>query len=427
VQTLTFGMRPMSFSLAPAHRFGDVWQIDILSRDEPMVVTCHPDHVESLFKAKIDDAETLTSESPLRPILGPDSILTMVGDRHMRERKMLLPPFHGEAVQRYVEKISEIAEREIDRWEVGRPFALAPRTQTVTLDVIMGGVFGIEGTPAPGTHEFRMRETFRKLLRMTTRPWWQLAELQNLGQIEPRGLMRATLKPIDRQLYQAIRGRRAAADSAGRSDIMSLLLEARDEDGQPLSDQHIRDELMSLVLAGHETTANSLAWTFERLVRSPGAYHELRRLVRSEDPGADEYVEATVYEGMRVRPVIPIVVRKVKRPWRLGEFVVPAQTPVAMSIVALHHRPDVYPEPFQFRPQRFVGNKPGTYTWIPFGGGVRRCLGASLAMAEQKVVLRAIARRTDLRAASDKPEQPRQRNVTMIPSRGGRVILERKL
>jgi cytochrome P450 len=420
-------MRPMSFSLAPARRFGDVWQIDILSRDEPMIVTCHPDHIESLFKAKTDDAETLTSESPLRPILGPDSILTMVGDRHMRERKMLLPPFHGEAVQRYVEKISEIAEREIDSWEVGRPFALALRTQTVTLDVVMGGVFGIEGTPAPGTHEFRMRETFRKLLRMTTRPWWQLAELQNLGQIEPRGLMRATLKPIDRQLYQAIRDRRAAADSAGRTDIMSLLLEARDEDGQPLSDQHIRDELMSLVLAGHETTANSLAWTFERLVRSPAAYDELRRLVRADDPGADEYVEATVYEGMRVRPVIPIVVRKVKRPWRLGEFVVPAQTPVAMSIVALHHRPDVYPEPFEFRPQRFVANKPGTYTWIPFGGGVRRCLGASLAMAEQKVVLRAIARRTDLRAASDKPEQPRQRNVTMIPSRGGRVILERKL
>jgi cytochrome P450 len=184
---------------------------------------------------------------------------------------------------------------------------------------------------------------------------------------------------------------------------------------------------MSLVLAGHETTANSLAWTFERLVRSQAAYDRLREIVRSGDEGADDYVEATVYEGMRVRPVIPIVVRKVKRPWQLGEYVVPAQTPVAMSINALHHREDVYPEPFAFRPERFVGSKPGTYTWIPFGGGVRRCLGAALAMAEQKVVLRAIARRTDLRAPSARPERPRQRNVTMIPGRGGRVVVERKL
>ena len=340
---------------------------------------------------------------------------------------MLLPPFHGEAVQGYVEQIKEIAEREIDSWPVGKPFALAPRTQAVTLDVIMGGIFGVEGTPAPGTHEYRMRETFRKLLRMTTRPAWQLVELYNLGHQEPRGLMKLTLKPVDRMLFQAIRERRAAGNGAEKPGVMSLLLAARDEDEKPLSDEHIRDELISLVLAGHETTANSLAWTFERLVRSPAAYGKLRDIVRSDDEGAEEYVEATVYEGMRVRPVIPMVVRKVKRPWRLGEYVVPDQTPVAMSIVALHHREDVYPDPHAFKPERFVGSKPGTYTWIPFGGGTRRCLGAALAMAEQKEVLRAIARRTDLAAATPRPEKPRQRNVTMIPSRGGRVVVERKL
>ena len=427
IQTLGFGARPMSFALAPRHRFGDVWQINILSRDEPMVVTCHPDHVESLFKAKIDQAETLTGESPLRPILGPNSILTMTGTRHMHERKLLLPPFHGEAVQRYAEKISEIAEREIERWTPGKPFALAPRMQAVTLDVIMGGVFGVEGTPAPGTLEFRMRETFRRLLRLTTRPWWQLVELQNLGREEPRGPMRAILRPADAQLYQAIRERRSAGDSAEKADIVSLLLEARDEDGEPLSDEHIRDELMSLVLAGHETTANSLAWTFERMLRSPAAYDRLRELVRDGAEGAEAYVEATVYEGMRLRPVIPMVVRKVKRPWRLGEYVVPTTTPVAMSIVALHHREDVYPEPYKFRPERFVDTKPGTYTWIPFGGGTRRCLGAALAMAEQKIVLRAIARRVDLAAPDPRPERPRQRNVTMIPERGGRVVVERRL
>ncbi|HZU60434.1 MAG TPA: cytochrome P450, partial [Solirubrobacteraceae bacterium] len=425
IQTLTFGARPLSFMLSPSRRLGDVWQLKLLSREEPMVITCHPDHVESLFKAKPDDAPSLTGESPLRPILGPNSVLTMVGERHMRERKLLLPPFHGDAVKRYVRLISQTIEREIARWPEGRPFSLAPRMQAVTLDVIMAGVFGIEGRPAPGTPEHRIRETIRRLQRLSTRPAWQLIELFNLGRAEPRGPMRVTLGFLDRQLYPAIRERRAAGPRDDGS-ILSLLLETRDEDGQPLSDQHVRDELISMVLAGHETTANSLAWTFERLVRNPEPYARLRELVRSGDAEeAEAYVEATIHEGMRVRPVIPMIVRLVKRRWQLGDYVVGAQTPVAVSIVALHHRPDVYPDPHRFRPERFVGQKPGTYTWIPFGGGIRRCLGASLAMAEQRVVLSAVARHTDLKPADPSPEPARQRNVTMIPGFGGRVVLSR--
>jgi cytochrome P450 len=374
-------------------------------------------------------------------------VLTLVGERHLRERKLLLPPFHGEAVQRYVEMITQVARREIDGWSVGRPFALAPRMRAVTLEVIMAGVFGIEGSPARGTPEYRMRETFRRILRLSTKLAWQLVEFQNMGHAEPRGLMGAILKRTDRQLYAAIRARRAAGDSAGRSDVLSLLLEARDEHDQPLSDRHVRDELMSLVLAGHETTANSLAWTFERLLREPRAYDRLREVVRGGGEDGDHYVEATIHEGMRVRPVIPMVVRMVKRPWRLGRYVVAANTPVAVSIIALHHREDLYPEPGRFRPERFLDRKqpddagadrsgeagrlafrrPATYTWIPFGGGIRRCLGASLAMAEQKVVLSEIARRTDMTAPARRPERARQRNVTTIPSRGGRVTVERKL
>jgi len=218
-------------------------------------------------------------------------------------------------------------------------------------------------------------------------------------------------------------GARRAGDGGGpRDDILSLLLEAQDEDGERLSDKEVRDELLTLVLAGHETTANSLAWTFERLLRTPHAYERLRETVRSgEDP--DGYVEATIHEGMRARPVVPIVGRTVKRPWRLGDYVVPAETGVLVSILLVHHREDVYPDPFAFRPERFVGVKPGTYTWIPFGGGIRRCLGAALAMAEQRVVLEAIARRTDLRAPDPEAERPRHRNVTMIPARGARVVL----
>jgi cytochrome P450 len=427
VHTVRFGIQPLSFSRNARARLGDVWRVRLLSRDEPFVVTTHPDHVESLFKAKPDDAPSLTGESPLRPILGPNSVLTLVGERHLRERKLLLPPFHGEAVQRYVEMITRVARKEIDSWQVGKEFALAPRMQAVTLDVIMGGIFGIEGTPERGTPEYRMRETFRRLLRLSTNLLWQLVELQNMGHAEPRGIMKAVLGLGDRQLYAAIRARRAAGDSAGRSDVLSLLLEARDEHGQPLSDEHVRDELMSLVLAGHETTANSLAWTFERVLRAPAAYERLRELVRAGGEEADQYVEATIHEGMRVRPVIPMVVRMVKKPWRLGDYVVPANTPVGVSIVALHHREDVYPEPDRFRPERFLKSKPGTYTWIPFGGGIRRCVGASLAMAEQRVVLTEIARRTDMSAPGRRGEAARQRNVTTIPRRGGRVVVERKL
>jgi cytochrome P450 len=425
LQTIKFGIRPLSFMLAPSRRLGDVWQLNLLSRDEPMVVTCHPDHVQSLFKARPEDAPSLTGESPLRPILGPNSVLTLVGERHMRERKLLLPPFHGDAVKRYVQMISETIEREIDRWPVGQPFALAPRMQAVTLDVIMAGVFGIEGRPEPGTPEHRIRETIRRLQRLSTRPAWQLIELFNLGRAEPRGPMRVTLGFLDRQLYPAIQERRAAGPRSDGS-ILSLLLETTDEEGRPLSDQHVRDELISMVLAGHETTANSLAWAFERLVRSPEPYARLRELVRSANrEEAEAYVEATIQEAMRVRPVIPMIVRLVKRRWQLGEYVVPADTPVAVSIVALHHRDDVYPEPHRFQPERFMDNKPGTYTWIPFGGGIRRCLGASLAMAEQRVVLAAIARRADLDAADPAPEPALQRNVTMIPRLGGRVVARR--
>ncbi len=427
VQTVRFVFSPIKSSLGARQQYGDVWQWNLLSRKEPFVVTAHPDHVKSLFTAKPEDAPSLTGESPLRPILGPNSVLTSVGDRHMRQRKLLLPAFHGEAVQRYVEMIADVAEREIDRWPVGKSFALAPRMQAITLDVIMGGIFGIGTNPARGTVERRLRQTIRRMLLASTNPAYQLLELSNAGQMEARGLLKRVLQIVDRQIYAVIAARRAERSGDGRHDVLSLLLEARDEQGQPLTDEELRDELMTLVLAGHETTANSLSWTFERLLRAPTAYDRLRELVRSDGDGAESYVEATVHEGMRLRPVIPMIIRMVKRRWQFGDYVVPADTPVAVNIVAVHYLEDVYEEPRAFRPERFLDQKPGTYTWIPFGGGIRRCLGATLAMAEQRVVLNAIARRVDLAAPQPRPERPQQRNVTMIPRRGGRVVVQRKL
>jgi cytochrome P450 len=426
-QGLRFARRPLSFALASQRRFGDVWQLKAPTRAEPFVVTCHPDHVRSLLTADPADAPSLTGESPLRPILGPNSVLTSGGARHLRQRKLLLPAFHGEAVRRYGDTIADVARQEIDHWPVGEALALAPRMQAVTLEVIMRGVFGVGAASNTTDAERRMRQALRRMLAASMSPVYLLVELRNARHAEPKGLLAAVLKMVDRQMYAVIRERRAAGDGGRRDDVLSLLLTATDEDGQPLTDHELRDELMSLVLAGHETTANSLAWTVERLLRTPPAYARLRELVRGDDrASAQAYVEATIHEGMRLRPVIPMIARLVTRPWRLGDYVVPARTPVAASIIALHHRPDVYPDPHAFDPRRFLAVKPGTYTWIPFGGGIRRCLGASLAMAEQRVVLEAIARRTDLLAPDPAPERPRMRNVTMIPRDGCQVTVARR-
>jgi cytochrome P450 len=380
--------------------------------------------VQSLFTAKPEQAPSMTGESPLRPIVGPNSVLTATGPRHMRQRKLLLPPFHGEAIERYAQMIAEAADREIDRWPVGEPFALAPRMQAITLDVIMAGIFGIEGRPQRGTPEHGLRSAVRGLVNASTMPAAQLVELMNIGRDEPVGLTKVGLAILDRPTYQVIAQRRQAADLTDRRDILSLLLQATTEDGEQLTDRELRDELLTLVLAGHETTANQLAWTWERLVRTPAAHDRLRDAVRSEDTdGKQDVIESTIVESMRSRPVIPIIGRRVMVPWRLGDYAVPADTPVLMSILLVHHRDDVYPDPYTFRPERWDGAKPGTYTWLPFGGGIRRCLGAALAMAEQRVVLETMARRLDLEADRPEPEHATHRNVTMIPSRGARVIL----
>ncbi len=425
-QSLAFLRDPLSFHLGAARRSGDVWRLKLAIGESQIVMTSHPDHAKSLFTAKPSDAPSLTGESPLRPVLGPSSVLTLTGDQHMRQRKLLLPPFHGEAIERYLQMIREIAGREIDSWPLGRPFALAPRMQAVTLQVIMGGIFGVEGRPERGSSEHRLQQTVRRVLRISTHPLWLLVEAGNAGREDARGALRAVNWLIDRQLYATIAKRRAAGPDGDRTDVLSLLLAARDEQGMGLTDQELRDELATLVFAGHETTANQLAWTFERLLRAPVAYERLREAARSDDDQSGRYIEATINEGMRARPVIPFIARQVKRPWQLGGYVLPAETPVAINILALHHRPDVYPDPHVFRPERFLDRKPGTYTWIPFGGGIRRCLGAELAMAEQRIVLGAIARRTDLQAPDPKPEPGRQRNVTMIAHRGGRVLVKAK-
>ena len=421
VQALRFNQRQIEFVFRARREQGEVFRMHGATEDA-VVVTSHPDHVRSLFTASPEQAPSLTGESPLRPIVGTESVLTAVGPRHLRQRKLLLPPFHGEAIAAYTQMIAAATERELDRWPLGEPFALAPRMQAITLDVIMAGIFGIEGKPRRGTPEHGLRQVIRRLVAASTQPAAQIGELLHIGRDEAVGPMKAGLALLDRRMYAVIAARRRASDLDERRDILSLLLQARTEEGEALSDKELRDELLVLVLAGHETTANSLAWAWERLVRNPGAHEALLAAVRS-GAGAEERIEATIVEAMRSRPVIPIIGRRVSVPWQLGEHGVPAGTAVTMSILLVHHREDLYPQPFEFRPERWLGRKPGTYEWIPFGGGIRRCLGAALAMAEQRVVLEAMARRLDLEADDPAPERALHRNVTMIPARGGRVVL----
>jgi cytochrome P450 len=430
LQALRFSVRQVPLLFKTRRELGETFAIRFPIRhdydDDRTYIVSHPDHVRSLFTAP-ELALSTAGESPLRPIVGPNSVLTTVGPTHMRQRKLLLPPFHGEAVERYTQMIADVAEREIDSWPTDKPFALGSRMQAVTLDVIMAGIFGVEGKPAPGTPEHGLRQMILRLSWLTTTPVGQVGELMNAGREEPVGIVKTLMARLDRDLYGVIAAARRRAETEGldgRTDILSLLLAARDEDGEPMSDAELRDELLTLVLAGHETTANSLAWTFERLLRNPAAYDRLRETVRGgDDAEAAAYVEATIHETMRNRPVVPITGRRVKAPWQLGEWRLPENSHILVSVMLLHHREDVYPDPFNFRPERFLGVKPGTYTWVPFGGGIRRCLGATLAMAEQRVVLRAIARRTDMAAPDPRPERVMHRNVTMIPAKGAEVVV----
>jgi cytochrome P450 len=421
VQIMHMNWRQIEFMFRWRRRLGDVFRANAIVAGGP-TVTSHPEHVRSLFTASPDIAPSLTAESPLLPIVGPNSVLTSNGPRHLRQRRLLLPPFHGEAIERYSRMTADMAEQEIARWPVGTPFALAPRTQSITLDVIMSGILGVEGKPKRGTPEYGLRAAVKHLAAASTLPLYQIAELLNLGHEEPVGIQKRGIQILDKYTYGVIKARRRVDDLEERNDILSLIMRARTEDGEPLTDRELRDELLTLILAGFETTANSMAWTWERLVRSPEAYDRLRDAVRSDDH-ADEHIEAAITEGMRVRPVIPAIGRRVTVPWRLGDYAVPAGTPIIMSIVLVHHREDLYPDPFAYRPERWLGRKPGTYEWIPFGGGTRRCLGASLAMAEQRVVMDAMVRRLDLAADDPAPEHVNHRNVTMIPKRGARVVI----
>jgi cytochrome P450 len=397
-------------------RFGDMFSLKIAYEGD-WVITCDPDVVKQVFTGDPRVFHAGEGNQILRPILGENSVLVLDEKQHIGQRRLLLPPFHGERMKGYEEKMSEIAGREIDSWPTGVPYKLRPRMQAITLEIILETVFGVHG----GERMDSLRDALREFLDLTTNPR-VLGPVLLIGPDHIRRVpaFRRRIDRVDELIHREIAERRAAEDLEQRDDVLSLLVAARHEDGSPMSDAEIRDELLTLLVAGHETTATALSWAMERLVRHP---EKLERLRAEALAGGDAYLTATIQETLRLRPVIVIVIRKLTEPVELGGYELPAGASITPSIHLIHRDPKIYPEPDRFLPERFLDNPPGTYTWIPFGGGIRRCLGAAFAQFEMQIVLRELVKRHQIEPARPDSERPFRRAITETPRHDAEVVL----
>ncbi len=421
-QALRYTRDPLGFLTKLQRRYGDIFTLSFPYFGK-LVYVADPTLVKAVFTGPPDRFHAGEANATvLEPALGPNSVLTLDDAPHMQQRKLLLPAFHGERIQRYGELIRKATLEDMQSWPVGEPFALRPHTQRVTLTVIMRAVFGVHDRERLIRLE-RLIETFASRVNaITAFPMLR----RNLGRWSPWPRFLRAREALDAFIYEEIALRRA--ENAGREaesdDVLSLLMAARHDDGSPMSDEELRDELVTVLGAGHETTATALAWAMERLLRNPRVLAHLRESLVA---GEDAYLDATIKETLRSRPVIVDVARKLTAPARIGGYELPAGTFVMPAIAALHYRTDLFPDPEQFRPERFLESKADTYVWIPFGGGVRRCIGAAFAEYEMRIVLREILVRARLSAPDPKPEKVKVRNITLAPGRGARVRLDRPL
>ena len=419
-QLLGWTVRPGAWLERCHARYGDAFTMRAPGA-QPLVLIADPAAVKAVFTADPAIMQVGPGRGGIRPMFGDSSLLLLDGHEHLRRRRMLLPPFHGERVAGYADVMAEVTEREVADWPAGRPFTLQARLQRITLDVILRTVFGME----EGARMEDLRARIEWLLGATASPLAFLFVAVPALRRGPaaRGFERMK-GAMDRAIYDVIRRRRADPDLAERDDVLSLLLLARDEDGRALDDDQVRDELVTLLLAGHETTATALAWTFDALWRHPAVLERLTAECR-DSAGEGEYLGAVVEEALRLRPPVAFGDRTLAEPHEVAGHMLPAGCRVAPCIYLVHRRPDVYPRPHAFRPERFLERPPETYTWLPFGGGVRRCLGASFATLEMKVVLRTILRRVRLEAASSRPATARRRSIVLAPAGGARAVAVR--
>lgn len=397
-------------------RYGHVFRLDI-AYEGTWIFVSDPEHVKRIFTGDPRLLHAGEANRILLPVVGEHSLLLLDENAHMEHRKLLLPPFHGERMTRYGELMSEIAAAEIERWPRGEPYRLRPRMQAITLEIILKAVFGV----AEGERLEALRRQLRRLLDLVSDPrraiFLILLGPQRIRRFPP---FRREMERVDSLIYDEIANRRRASDLAEREDILSLMLQARHEDGSPMSDRELRDELVTLLVAGHETTATALSWAVERLARHPRKLYRLTSEVRE---GSEDYLTAVIQETLRLRPVISLVNRTLKEPMELGGYQLPAGVKVAPCIYLLHRRADVYPEPERFLPERFLERPPGTYTWIPFGGGVRRCLGGAFAQFEMQVVLRELVSQARIRPAREDSERVYRRAITETPRHDAEVVL----
>ncbi len=417
VQTLRWSFRPLPFMQECREKYGDSFSVKFLGFERPMVMISDPAAIKALYTERAHGLPP-GRDIVLKPILGSGSLLLQEGSEHLARRKVMLPPFHGERMRSYEPIVSEIIDAEIDSWPLGEEFAIHPRMQSVTLEIILRVVFGV----AEGPRLERLRLVLTKVLEETASPFTQLIGLasRRFGGRGPWAKFEGQLKAVDELLYAEIAERRDAGGLEERDDILSALMLARFEDGGSMSDTELRDQLMTLLLAGHETTATALAWTFDLLLRH-GAV--LQRLRDSLQAGEDDYLRATISESLRLRPVVPLAGRRLAKDLEADGLTLPAGTDVTPAIWLAHTRADAYPEPFAFRPERFLEEAPDTYAWLPFGGGIRRCIGAAFAEFEMRIALREVLTRCELHKADSAPEKIGRRNITLSPKDGTPVVL----
>jgi cytochrome P450 len=421
VQGIGFWTRPLAFLAQSRERYGPRFTLR-LPATPPFVMLTDPDEVKQVFTAPADVLRPGQGARVLEPVVGSNSVILLDEAAHMAQRKLMLPAFHGEQMARLADTMAAVTEREVASWPRDEPIELHPRMQDLTLEIILRAVFGLE----PGARFDALRDRLQAMLRFGDRPI-------SLVPAAPDSLLAKAISRLpsvaefwraqgeaDAMIFELIAERRR--DDGDHDDVLAMLLDARHEDGSPMSEQELRDELLTLLVAGHETTASSLGWAFERLTANPAV---LARLTDSVDAGDDAYVTATIQEALRLRPVLPNAApRFVASPIEVGGWTYPTGCALVPNGYLIHHDPEIYPDPYVFRPERFVDDPPGTYTWIPFGGGRRRCLGASFAMLEMRLVLRAVLSSCEVAApAGESFESPRRRNITIAPGRGSRAVL----
>jgi cytochrome P450 len=413
LQTIAWWSRPIPYLERARERYGKRFTMRVLQAP-PFVHHSEPEHLKEIFTAPPEVLHPGEGAKVLEPVVGANSVILLDERAHLSQRKLMLPAFHGEKMQRLSGLMEEVTRREIARWPRGEPVELHPRLQALTLEIVLRAVFGLDD----GERLDGLRERLSRILQFGANPSSMLPILQRGRTWREFQRRRGE---ADALIYETIEERRANGGE-DTDDVLAMLLSARHEDGSPMSPVELRDELMTLLVAGHETTASELAWAFERLTRTPDV---LERLTEEVDSGDDDaYLTATVHETLRRRPVLPNAApRLVMEPVEIGGWRYEPGVCLLADAYLLHHDPDVYPDPYAFRPERFLDEQPGTYTWIPFGGGRRRCLGASFAILEMKIVLRAVLAENELTAAAPGNEGARRRSITLSPKAGSRAVL----